>query len=83
MELLEWGKLNEDNGEFEVTRVPEFFVSGNKNMKGLILRTHGNKHYFISADSIGQSSFSSALDIIPQIEELVKQEQEYKKAIER
>ena len=68
MELLEWGNLNEYNGEFEVTRVPEFFVSGNKNMKGLILRTHGNKHYFISADSIGQSSFSSALDIIPQIE---------------
>ena len=83
MELLEWGKLNEDNGEFEVTRVPEFFVSGNKNMKGLILRTHGNKHYFISADSIGQSSFSSAVDIIPQIEQLVLQEQEYKKIIEQ
>lgn len=83
MELSEWGTLNEGNGEFEVTRVPEFFVSGNKNMKGLILRTHGNKHYFISADSIGQSSFSSALDIIPQIEQLVSQEQEYKQAIEQ
>ena len=65
MELSEWGTLNEDNGEFKVTRVPEFFVSGNKNMKGLILRAHGNKHYFISADSINQSSFSSAVDIIP------------------
>ena len=68
MKLSDWSTLNEDNGEFKVTRVPEFFVSGNKNMKGLILRTHGNKHYFISADSINQSSFSSALDIIPQIE---------------
>lgn len=68
MKLSDWGTLNEDNGEFEVTRVPEFFVSGNKNMKGLILRTHGNKHYFISADSLKQSSLSSALDIIPQIE---------------
>lgn len=83
MELSEWGTLNEDNGEFKVTRVPEFFVSGNKNMKGLILRAHGNKHYFISADSINQSSFSSAVDIIPQIEQLVLQEQEYKKAIEK
>ena len=83
MELSEWGILDEDNGKFEVTRVPEFFVSGNKNMKGLILRAHGNKHYFISADSIGQSSFSDALDIIPQIEQLVLQEQEYKQAIEQ
>lgn len=83
MKLSDWGTLNEYNGEFEVTRVPEFFVSGNKNMKGLILRTHGNKHYFISADSINQSSFSSALDIIPQIEQLVLQEQEYKQAIEK
>ena len=83
MELSEWGTLNEDNGEFKVTRVPEFFVSGNKNMKGLILKAHGNKHYFISADSIGQSSFSSAVDIIPQIEQLVLQEQEYKQAIEQ
>ena len=83
MELSDWGILDQTNGKFEVTRVPEFFVSGNKNMRGLILRAHGNKHYFISADAIGQSSFSSALDIIPQIEELVKQEQEYKKAIER
>lgn len=83
MELSEWGTLNEDNGEFKVTRVPEFFVSGNKNMKGLILKAHGNKYYFISADSIGQSSFSSAVDIIPQIEKLVLQEQEYKKAIEK
>lgn len=83
MKLSEWGTLDEDNGEFEVTRVPEFFVSGNKNMKGLILKAHGNKHYFISADSIGQSSFSSAVDIIPQIEQLVLQEQEYKQAIEQ
>ena len=83
MELSEWGTLNEDNGEFKVTRVPEFFVSGNKNMKGLILKAHGNKYYFISADSIGQSSFSSAVDIIPQVEQLVLQEQEYKKAIEK
>lgn len=83
MKLSEWGTLDEDNGKFEVTRVPEFFVSGNKNMKGLILRAHGNKHYFISADSIGQSSFSDALDIIPQIEQLVLQEQEYKQAIEQ
>ena len=83
MKLSDWGILDQTNGKFEVTRVPEFFVSGNKNMRGLILRAHGNKHYFISADAIGQSSFSSALDIIPQIEELVKQEQEYKKAIEQ
>lgn len=83
MELSEWGTLDEDNGEFKVTRVPEFFVSGNKNMKGLILKAHGNKYYFISADSIGQSSFSSAVDIIPQIEQLVLQEQEYKQAIEQ
>lgn len=83
MELSEWGTLNEDNGEFKVTRVPEFFVSGNKNMKGLILKAHGNKYYFISADSIGQSSFSSAVDIIPQVEQLVLQEQEYKQAIEQ
>ena len=83
MKLSDWGTLNKENGKFEVTRVPEFFVSGNKNMKGLILRTHGNKHYFISADSINQSSFSSALDIIPQIEQLVIQEQEYKQAIEK
>lgn len=83
MELSEWSTLNEDNGEFKVTRVPEFFVSGNKNMKGLILKAHGNKYYFISADSIGQSSFSSAVDIIPQIEQLVLQEQEYKQAIEQ
>ena len=83
MELSEWGTLNEDNGEFKVTRVPEFFVSGNKNMKGLILKAHGNKYYFISADSINQSSFSSAVDIIPQVEKLVLQEQEYKKAIEQ
>ena len=83
MKLSDWGTLNEDNGKFEVTRVPEFFVSGNKNMRGLILKAHGNKHYFISADSINQSSFSSALDIIPQIEQLVLQEQEYKQAIEK
>ena len=83
MKLSDWGTLDEANGKFEVTRVPEFFVSGNKNMKGLILKAHGNKHYFISADSIGQSSFSSALDIIPQIEQLVLQEQEYKQAIEK
>lgn len=83
MKLSDWSILDQTNGKFEVTRVPEFFVSGNKNMRGLILRTHGNKHYFISADAIGQSSFSSALDIIPQIEGLVKQEKEYKDAIER
>lgn len=83
MELSDWGTLDEDSGKFEVTRVPEFFISGNEHMRGLILKTHGNKHYFIYSDSIGQSSFSDSLDIIPQIEQLVSQEKEYKQAIEQ